>query len=49
MRLEEVEVTFGSGHVLDGIGICVRCGACSCCVSSEERLVAPCEGYPYGV
>lgn len=25
-------MTAGPGHVLDGLGICTRCGACECCI-----------------
>lgn len=32
-------------HVLDGVGICVMCGACKCCITSDGRTLAePCPG-----
>lgn len=34
----------GEGHETDHVGICVRCGACSCCARSEAAMAAPCPG-----
>lgn len=38
----------GEGHVLDGIGICTRCAACSCCSDSASLMAAPCKGVSLG-